>query len=240
MKNSADTDVARLCNNNFWDGETLIWTPCHDPVYFQHPNSCGFELSSSAHISLLSSPIIHETSWAKLSHSRGALMKSTSLSERVWKNNGGTEIITLHSALGFNTFLIKVSLAGWITTVMLDALLIKASHAGTEKSLHFIIIFAWDMARGEKCWKSRLISCQLLMWSKLIWKKWVCWLNWSRLKKTKAISKLLCTANTQQQRIVRCLFLQVTVLICYMVTHWISRGFGNCKGGRVQFLSKPI
>lgn len=78
------------------------------------------------------------------------------------------------------------------------------------------------------------------MWSKLIWKKRVCWLNWSGLKKTKAISKLLCTANTQQQRIVRCLFLQVTVLICYMVTHWISGGFGNCKGGRVQFLSKPI
>lgn len=158
MKNSADTDVARLRNNNFWDGGILIWTPCHDPVYFQHPNSCGFELSSPAHIFLLSSPIIHETSWAKLSHSRGALMKSTSLSERVWKNNGGTEIITLHSALGFNTFLIKVSMAGWITTVILDALLIKASHAGTEKTLYFIIIFAWDMARGKKCWKSRLTS----------------------------------------------------------------------------------
>lgn len=54
----------------------------------------------------------------------------------------GTEIITLHSALGFNTFLIKVCLAGWITTVILDALLIKASHAGNEKTLHFIIIFA--------------------------------------------------------------------------------------------------
>lgn len=134
-------------------GEILIWTPCHGPVYFQHPNSCGFELPSPAHIFLLSSPIIHETSWAKLSHSRGALMKSTSLSERVWKNNGGTEIITLHSALGFNTFLIKVILAGWITTVILDALLIKASHAGTEKPLHFIIIFAWDMGRGKRCWK---------------------------------------------------------------------------------------
>lgn len=43
-------------------------------------------------------------------------------------------MITLHSALGFNTFLIKVSLAGWI----LDALLIKASHAGTEKTLHLL------------------------------------------------------------------------------------------------------
>lgn len=47
-------------------------------------------------------------------------------------------MITLHSALGFNTFLIKVSLAGWITTVILDALLIKASHAGTEKTLHLL------------------------------------------------------------------------------------------------------
>lgn len=201
MKNSADTDVARLRNNNFWDGEILIWTPCHHPVYFQHPNSCGFELSSPAHIFLLSSPIIHETSWAKLSHSRGALMKSTSLSERVWKNNGGTEIITLHSALGFNTFLIKVSLAGWITTVILDALLIKASHAATEKTLHFIIIFAWDMARGKTCWKSRLTSCRLRMWSKLIWSKGVCWLNCSGLKKPdwkKTIRKSLCTPNTQQ------------------------------------------
>lgn len=70
--------------------EPLVMTP----VYFQHPNSNGFELPSPAHIFLLSSPIIHETSSAKLSHSRGALMKSTSLSERVWKNNGGTEIIT--------------------------------------------------------------------------------------------------------------------------------------------------
>lgn len=36
----------------------------------------------------------------------------------VWKNNGETEIITPHSAQGFNTFLIKVILAGWITTVI--------------------------------------------------------------------------------------------------------------------------
>lgn len=181
MKNSADTDVARLRNNNFWDGEILIWTPCHDPVYFRHPNSSGFELPSPARVFLLSSPIIHETSCAKLSHSRGALMKSTSLSERVWKNNGGTEIITLHSALGFNTFLIKVILAGWITTVILDALLIKAPHAGTEKTLLFIIIFAWDMARGKRCWKSRL-TCQLLLWSKLSWNRSVCWLNRSGFK----------------------------------------------------------
>lgn len=131
-------------------GEYWFEPLCHDPVYFQHPNSCGFELPSPAHIFILSSPIIHETSWAKLSHSRGALMKSTSLSERVWKNNGGTEIITLHSALGFNAFLIKLILAGWITTVILDALLIKASHAGCEKTQHSIIIFAWDMARGKR------------------------------------------------------------------------------------------
>lgn len=147
MKNSADTDVARLRKDNFWDGGNIDLNPfCHDPVYFQHPNSCGFELPSPAHIFLLSSPIIHETSWAKLSHSRGALMKSTSLSERVWKNNGGTEIITLHSALGFNTFLIKVILAGWITTVILDALLIKASHAGTETAFYYNIC----MRHGER------------------------------------------------------------------------------------------
>lgn len=75
-------------------------------------------------------------------------MKSTSLSERVRKSNGGTEIITLHSALGFNTFLIKVILAGWITTVILDALLIKASHAGTEKTLVFYYNIC--MRHGER------------------------------------------------------------------------------------------
>lgn len=75
-------------------------------------------------------------------------MKSTSLSERVWKNNGGTEIITLHSALGFNTFLITVSLAGWITTVILDALLRKASRAGAEKIPHFIYTIC--MRHGER------------------------------------------------------------------------------------------
>lgn len=200
MKNSADTDVARLRNNNFWDGETLIWTPCHDPVYFQHPNSCGFELPLPAQIFLLSSPIIHETSWAKLSHSRGALMKSTSLSERVWKNNGGTEIITLHSALGFNKFFIRVILAGWITSVILDAFLIKASHVGTEKPLHFIIIFAWDMARGKRCWNIGWPASCLVS---------VCWLNrtgmksdfhlnskWKKKKKT--ARKLLRTPITQQ------------------------------------------
>lgn len=230
MKNSADTDVARLRNNNFWDGEILIWTPFHDPVYFQHPNSCGSELPSPAHIFLLSSPIIHETSWEKLSHTQGALMKSTSLSERVWKNNGGTEIITLHSALGFNTFLIKVSLAGWITTVILDALLIKASHAGTEKTLHFIIIFAWDMARGKECWKSSLTS-QSLIWSKLPWIRVFADCNVVYLKSglnpnEKKIRKLLRTPNTQRTT-GRWLLYR---LICYMVTHWISRGLGIGKG----------
>lgn len=52
------------------------------------------------------------------------------------------KLLHLHSALGFNTFLIKVILAGWITTVILDALLIKTSHAGTEKTPLLIIIFA--------------------------------------------------------------------------------------------------
>lgn len=241
MKNSADTDVARLRNNNFWAGEILIWTPCHDPVYFQHPNSCGFELSSPAHIFLLSSPIIHETFWAKLSRSREALMKSTSLSERVWKNNGGTEIITLHSALGFNTFLIKVSLAGWITTVILDALLIKASHAGTEKSLHFIIIFAWDMARGKKCWKSRLTSCHLLVWSKKIWRKLVCWLNCSRYLKKKKNQLASCSAHLiHNKKGLKSIFStghSPKMLRGYTLN---QQGFGDCKGGRVQFLSKPI
>ena len=37
---------------------------------------------------------------------------------------------------------IKLILAGWITTVILDALLIKAPHAGCEKTQHSIIIFA--------------------------------------------------------------------------------------------------
>lgn len=149
MKNSADTDVARLHNSNFWDGDILIRTPCRDPVYIQHPNSCHFELLSQAHI------FPNNTSL-----SQGALMKSTSLSERVWKNNGGTEIITLHSALGFNTFLIKASKAGWITTVISDAVLIKASRAATEKTLHFIIVFAWDMARGKRCRES-VLTCRL-------------------------------------------------------------------------------
>lgn len=207
MKNSVDTDVARLRNNNFCDGEILIWTPRYDPVYFQHPNSCGFEPLSPAHIfPSLSSPIIHETSWAKLSHSQGALTKSASLSERVWKNNGGTEIITLHSVLGFNTFLIKVSQAGWITSVISDALLIKASHAGTEKTLHFIIIFAWDMARGKKCLKSRLTSYQLLTVCGQNWfeGKWLIELWWTeirfspKIRMKDTIRKLLCTPNIKQ------------------------------------------
>lgn len=245
MKNSADTDVARLLNNNFWDGEILIWTPCHDPVYFQRPNSCGFELPSPAHIFILSSPIIHETSWAKLSHSQGALMKSTSLSERVWKNNGGTEIITLHSALGFNTFLIKVILAGWITTVILDALLMKASHAGTEKTLHFLIIFAWDMARGKRCWKSRL-TCQFLMWSKLTWNRSVCWLNRSGLKsdfhlKSEWKKKLWsCAAhlihNEQLQGGCSTGY-SPNMLHGYILN---QQGFKDWEGGRVWFQSKPI
>lgn len=83
-------------------------------------------------------------------------MKSTSLSVRVWKNNRGTEIITLHSALGFNTFLIEVSLAGWIS-VILDALLIKASHAGMEKKAFYYNIC---MRHGERetYWRYRLTS----------------------------------------------------------------------------------
>lgn len=110
MKNSADTDVARLCYNNFprWGNIDLnplsLW-PSLLPASLELPSESFYSLP----------PIIHETSWAKLSLFRGALMKPTSLSERVWKNNGGTEIITLHSASEFNTFFIRVILAGWIT-----------------------------------------------------------------------------------------------------------------------------
>lgn len=47
MKNSADTDVARLHYNNLRDGEILIWTPCPcDPVYFQHPMNFHMNLST--------------------------------------------------------------------------------------------------------------------------------------------------------------------------------------------------
>ena len=36
------------------------------------------------------------------------------------KKNGGTEIISLHSALGFNTVLIKQCLVGWMWFQMLS------------------------------------------------------------------------------------------------------------------------
>lgn len=216
MKNSADTDVARLRNNNFWDGGNIDLNPLSWPSLLQHPNSC-LELPSPAHILLLSSPIIHETSWAKLSHSRGALMKSTSLSERVWKNNGETEIITLHSALGFNTFLIKVSLAGWITTVIFDALLIKASHAGSEKTLRFIIIFAWDMARGKRCWKSRL-TCQLLIWSKLTGIRVFAYWNESRFSPKGPIKK----KKSDDSKV-------AALQVAYVM--WNQKGYGDWKGG---------
>lgn len=59
-------------------------------------------------------------------------MKPTSLSERELNNNGATEMIILHSALRFNTFLIQVRLAGCISIVILDALLIREFQAGSR------------------------------------------------------------------------------------------------------------
>lgn len=161
-------------------------------------------------------------------------MKSTSLSERVWKNNGGTEIITLHSALGFNTFLIKVILARWITTVILDALLIKASHAGTEKPLRFIIIFAWDMARGKRCRECRL-TCWLLMWSKLNWNMSVCWLNRVRFSLLGSFSALLIH-NEWLQGVCSTGY-SPNMLHGYTLN---QQGVEDWKGGRVWFQSKPI
>lgn len=78
MENSADTDVARLHYNNLRDGEILIWTPCPcDPVYFQHPMNFHVNLSTR-------SP--NNTRHPEQSYlSQGALMKSTSLSERGMK-----------------------------------------------------------------------------------------------------------------------------------------------------------
>lgn len=59
--------------------------------------------------------------------------------------------------VGFNTFFIRVILAGWIFTTVgfPDA----ASHAATKEPPHLIIIFAWDVARGKNVLKTGL-TCQ--------------------------------------------------------------------------------
>lgn len=86
-----------------------IWTP----VLPQSPPASPLLLRASM-LSSYPSPSFYNNTWDNLGRAvsmRRALMKSTSLSVSEWKNNGGTEIIPLHSALGFHTFLIKVSLA---------------------------------------------------------------------------------------------------------------------------------
>lgn len=83
--------------------------------------------------------------------------------------------------VGFNTFFIRAILAGWIFTTVgfPDA----ASHAGTKKPLHLMIIFAWDMVRGKTLLKTRL-TCQSLKgplrWLQILS---ICWLTGQQAKK---------------------------------------------------------
>lgn len=86
-----------------------IWTP----VLPQFSPASPLLLRASM-LSSYPPPSFYNNTWDNLGQAvsmRRALMKSTSLSVSQWKNNGKTEIIPLHSALGFHTFLIKVSLA---------------------------------------------------------------------------------------------------------------------------------
>lgn len=69
--------------------------------YFQHPAALNF------HINLSSSPIRHPER-SLLASPRSVNEIYISVCEGGWKNKARTEIITLHSALGFNAFLIKV------------------------------------------------------------------------------------------------------------------------------------
>lgn len=153
--------------------------------------------------------------------------------------------------VGFNTFFIRVISAGWIFTTVLfpDA----ASHVGTEKPPHLMIIFAWDMARGKNALKSGL-TCQSLKgsfsWPQILS---VCWLNgggrgektFERNKKwvKKEEEKQLGSCSLCPVRRERWLLYRLRSFISYMGTHWISRGqsVGKEKGeGRVWFQSKPI
>lgn len=77
-------------------------------------------------------------------------MKPTSLSERELNNHGTTEMIILHSALRFTTFLIKVSLAECISIVILDALLIREFQAGSRGAIEYFAFYSSLRVRNGK------------------------------------------------------------------------------------------
>lgn len=140
--------------------------------------------------------------------------------------------------VGFNTFFIRVISAVWIyTTVGFPHV---ASHAGTEKPPHLMIIFAWDVARGKNTLKSGL-TCQSLKrsfsWPEILsvllieLRSWWWWgvgggfmkgkkkVKEKRKKKKNSWGATLCSECAK-----RWLLYRLQSFISYMGTHWISRG----------------
>lgn len=142
MKNSVDTHVARLCYNRR-EGEILIWTPCPcDQVYFQHPFNFHANLSTR-------SP---NNAWDILSKAVSLPRRINEIYISVWEgmkklwwnwNDYTSQCLRIQ-------YIFHECDLGWVDYQ--SDFFIKASHAVTERPLRYIMIFAWDMARGNRNW----------------------------------------------------------------------------------------